>query len=265
VGGPQSGHGPAVHLHHARPLPGPPARPGRPREHQPVVLPGRQDRRPGRQRGRQVEPPPHHGRRGRRLQRRGTAHPGVHRGHPAPGARPRPGEGRPRQRRRRGRADPGAARPLRRGLRGDGRSRRRPRRAARRAGRAPGPHRRRGRMGARPDPRHRHGRPTPTPARRRRVGALRGRAAPRGAVPPASLPARPPPARRAHQPPRRGVGGVARAPPAGVPGHGRGRHARPLLPRQRRGVDPRARPRPGHPLGGQLLELAGADGRPSRP
>ena len=48
-------------------------------------------------------------------------------------------------------------------------------------------------------------------------------------------------------------GGVARALPAGVQRHGRGHHPRPLLPRQRGQVDPRARSRPGHPLRGQLL------------
>ena len=45
-----------------------------------------------------------------------------------------------------------------------------------------------------------------------------------------------------------------------VPGHRRGRHPRPLLPRQRGRLDPRARPRPRHPLRGQLLVLAGAEG-----
>ena len=38
--------------------------------------------------------------------------------------------------------------------------------------------------------------------------------------------------------------GLAGALPRGLHGHGRGRHPRPLLPRQRRGLDPRARPRP---------------------
>ena len=46
--------------------------------------------------------------------------------------------------------------------------------------------------------------------------------------------ARPAAARRAHQPPRRGVGRLARAAPGQVPGRGAGRHPRPLLPRQRR-------------------------------
>ena len=36
-------------------------------------------------------------------------------------------------------------------------------------------------------------------------------------------------------------------------------HPRPLLPRQRRPLDPRARPRPGHPVRGQLLVVAGAE------
>ena len=42
-----------------------------------------------------------------------------------------------------------------------------------------------------------------------------------------------------------------------VPGRGARRHPRPLLPRQRRRVDPRARPRPYVPLRGQLLHLSG--------
>ena len=45
--------------------------------------------------------------------------------------------------------------------------------------------------------------------------------------------ARPAAARRADQPPRRRVGRLAGAAPAGVPRHRRRRHARPLLPRQR--------------------------------
>ena len=101
------------------------------------------------------------------------------------------------------------------------------------------------------------------PARRRRHHALGRRAPPGRAVPAAAAPARPAAARRAHQPPRRRVGRVARAPPAGLPRHGRGDHPRPLLPRQRRRLDPRARPRPRHPLPGQLLGLAGAEAQPA--
>ena len=76
--------------------------------------------------------------------------------------------------------------------------------------------------------------------------------------------ARPAAARRAHEPPRRRVGRVARALPQGVRGHGRRRHARPLLPRQRGRLDPRAGPRRGHPVGRQLLELARAEEEPPR-
>ena len=46
----------------------------------------------------------------------------------------------------------------------------------------------------------------------------------------------------------------------GLPGHRDRGHPRPLLPRQRRQVDPGARPRPGLPVRGQLLRLAGAEG-----
>ena len=42
---------------------------------------------------------------------------------------------------------------------------------------------------------------------------------------------------------------------AAYPGCGPGRHPRPVLPRQRRAVDPRARPRQDPPLRGQLLHL----------
>ena len=89
--------------------------------------------------------------------------------------------------------------------------------------------------------------------------AVRRRAAPGRAVPPAAVETRPAAARRAHQPPRRRVGRVARAVPAGVPRHRRRHHPRPLLPRQRRPLDPRARPRPGHPVRGQLLVVARAE------
>ena len=94
--------------------------------------------------------------------------------------------------------------------------------------------------------------------------ALGRRAPPRGAVPAAALAPRPAAARRAHQPPRRRVGGVARALPQGLHGHGRRGDARSLLPRQRRRLDPGARPRRGHSVGGQLLVLARAEEEPAR-
>ncbi len=47
------------------------------------------------------------------------------------------------------------------------------------------------------------------------------------------------------------------------PGHRRRGHPRPLLPRQRRRLDPRARSRPRHPVGRELLVLAGAEAGPA--
>ena len=75
------------------------------------------------------------------------------------------------------------------------------------------------------------------------IAPSRAASPPRGPLPPAAAGARRAAARRAHQPPRRRVGGVAGAAPRGVRRHGRRRHARPLLPRQRRRLDPRAGPR----------------------
>ncbi len=107
--------------------------------------------------------------------------------------------------------------------------------------------------------------PCAAPRGRRGRHPLRRRAAPRGPVPAAAAAARPAAAGRAHQPPRRRVGGLAGAPPARVPGHRGGRHPRPLLPGQRGRLDPGAGPRPRHPLGGQLLLLAGAEGEAPGP
>ena len=58
--------------------------------------------------------------------------------------------------------------------------------------------------------------------------------------------------------------GLAGAPPRRVHRARRRGHPRSLLPRQRRGLDPRARPRPRHPLRGQLLELARAEAGAAR-
>ena len=68
-------------------------------------------------------------------------------------------------------------------------------------------------------------------------------------------------ARRADEPSRRRVGRVARALPRRLQGHDRRRHARPVLPRQRRRLDPRARPRPGHPVPGELLRRGSSRSR----
>ena len=52
--------------------------------------------------------------------------------------------------------------------------------------------------------------------------------------------------------------------PRGVQGHRHRGHARPVLPRQRRRLDPRARPRQGDPVPGQLLVVARAEGGAAR-
>ncbi len=71
--------------------------------------------------------------------------------------------------------------------------------------------------------------------------------------------ARPAAARRADQPPRRRVGRLARAIPRRLRRHRRRHHPRPLLPRQRRQVDPRTRARQGSAVRGQLLVVARAE------
>ena len=132
--------------------------------------------------------------------------------------------------------------------------------------RAPaGRDRRRRRLEPRRHDRARDGRAALPAGRRGGRPAVGRRAPPRRAVPPAALPARPAAAGRADQPPRRGVGRVAGAPPRRVQGHRRRGHPRPLLPRQRRRLDPRARPRSRDPLPRQLLGLARAEAGAPRP
>ena len=125
---------------------------------------------------------------------------------------------------------------------------------------AAGPDRRPEPVGPRQAGRDRDGRAAPAAGRRRRHDALGRREAARRALPPAAPARRHAAARRAHEPPRRRVGRLARALPEGVQGQRRRHHPRPLLPRQRGRLDPRARPRRRHPLGGQLLVLARAEG-----
>ncbi len=91
--------------------------------------------------------------------------------------------------------------------------------------------------------------------------AVGRREATRRTVPAAAAAPRPAAPRRADEPPRCRVGRVARALPQGIQRHRRRRHARPLLPGQRRAVDPRARPGEGHPVRRQLFELARAEAR----
>src|ERR1017187_9769286 len=68
--------------------------------------------------------------------------------------------------------------------------------------------------------------------------AVRWRAAPRGAVQAAAVAAGPAAARRANQPPGRRERAVVGTAPGEVPGDCGGGHPRPVLPGQRRAVDP---------------------------
>ena len=70
----------------------------------------------------------------------------------------------------------------------------------------------------------------PAAGRRRDRGAFGRRAPPRCALQAAPAEAGPPAPRRTHQPPRRRVRGVARTPPARIPGVSDPGHARPLFP-----------------------------------
>ena len=141
------------------------------------------------------------------------------------------------------------------------RSGRRLRGDRRRAGRARGQDQRGRRVEPGTERRHRDGRASVSARRRRRRDALGRGEAPGRARPAAPAASRPAAPRRAHQPPRCRVGRVARTLPLGVFGHRRGHHPRPLLPRQRREVDPRARSRARHPVLGQLQQLARAEAR----
>ena len=90
------------------------------------------------------------------------------------------------------------------------------------------------------------------------------RAPPRRALPPPAREARPPAARRADQPSRRRDRQLARGAFARLSGRDPHRHPRSLLPRQRHGLDSRARSRPRHSLRGQLFGLAQAEAEAAR-
>ena len=90
------------------------------------------------------------------------------------------------------------------------------------------------------------------------------RAAPRRALQAPPRAARASPSRRADEPSRRRDRRLARRASAQLPGRDPDRHPRPLLPRQRHRLDPRARPRPRHSLRGQLLVLARAEAEAPR-
>ena len=182
----------------------------------------------------------------RRLGRRGRA-----RRLPAAGAAARSGEERARERHGGRGGEEGDPRPLQRARHElFGRDRRRD-------DRAPGRDRGQGPVGprlARSSRRWTRSRcppddwPVDTPVGRR--------AAPRRAMQAPARAARAAAARRADQPSRRRDRGLARRPSAQLSGRDPDRHPRPLLPRQRHRLDPRARSRPRHSLRGQLLVLA---------
>ena len=119
-------------------------------------------------------------------------------------------------------------------------------------------------VGARPQHRDRDGRVAAAATGCGCEHVVGRREATRGAVPGAARPARHAAARRADQPSRRRERRVARAVSRGVSGNGGGHHARPLLPRQRREVDSRARSRRGNSVRGKLQRMARAEARASR-
>ena len=256
-------HGP-IHLYDEPRRQGGPAEAPHPARHLAVILPGRQDRRAGPERLGQVDAAADHG--GRRYRHRGRG-PAATRdqGRPAAaGAAARRGCRRALDRRGVGEAGEGRDRPARAGLRALQRAGRRLRQARHRTGPARGFPRERRRPQPRSPARRRGGRAPPAALGGESVATLRRRAQARCAMPPPALEARHAAARRADQPPRRGVGRLAREVPRAVPEHGHLRDPRPLLPRQRRGLDPRARSRPRNPLAGQLFLLARAEGAPPR-
>jgi hypothetical protein len=100
------------------------------------------------------------------------------------------------------------------------------------------------------------------PARRRDARKPVGRGTPpRRALQAAARKPRHAAAGRADQPPRRRDHRLAAAAPDRLQGHLPDRHARPLFPRRHHRLDPRTRPRPRHPLRGQLFVVAGAEGQ----
>ncbi len=119
-----------------------------------------------------------------------------------------------------------------------------------------GHHRRQEPVGSRQQGRDGDGRAALPAGRRRRHHAVGRRAPPRGSRQAAPGEPRPPAARRADQPSRRRVGGLAGKASARVPWRRLDRHPRSLLPRQRHRLDSRAGPWSRHSLRGQLLGLS---------
>ena len=163
----------------------------------------------------------------------------------------------------RSRASAACSRPrrARRGLRRLRRARRRLRQARRRAGRARSDHRRGRQREHRPPARDRRRRAAPAAVGRRRSASCR--AARSAASRCAACCCRKPDMLLLDEPTNHldaeSVEWLEHLPQA-LPGHRGGDHPRPLLPRQRGRVDSRTRPRPRHPVEGQLLQLAGPEG-----
>ena len=113
--------------------------------------------------------------------------------------------------------------------------------------------------------RPRDGRAAAPRGRPRRDDPVGRRAPARRALPAAALLAGPAPARRADEPPRRRVRRLARALSRGLQGHGDGGHPRPLLPRQRGRLDPRARPWQGAAVPGATTRRGSSRSRRGSP
>ena len=214
-------------------------------EHLAVVPARREDRRAGTERRRQVDGPEDHGRARGALERDRRACPGRDGRDARPGARARSREERARERRGRRARAARPARPLQRRLREVRRARRGLRCAPRRAVQGAGADRPARCLEPRRDARPGDGRAAPPGGRPRRDDAFGRRAPPGRTRTSSALLTRPAAPRRADEPSRRRVGRLARALPRVLQGHGRRGHPRSLLPRQRRGLDPRARPRQG--------------------
>ncbi len=234
-----------------------------PQEHLALVPSGREDRAAGPERRGKIHAAQDHG--GHRQGLRGRCDADARHPHRLPSAGAAARAGTHGARGGRGGAGRGVRREEapRRGVRRLRGARCRPRQARRGAGEA------------REDPRHcrfvdaryaardRGRRAAPAAVGREGRRALRRREAPRRALPPAPLQAGHAAPRRADEPPRCGERGVARAVPRALSGDRRRGDARPLLPRQRRGMDPRARSRLGHSVQGQLQRVARAEARPA--